>query len=33
MIYALRDAEEIEVVAGLVVEDYRYDDGTAHDLE
>jgi Family of unknown function (DUF5519) len=29
MIYAPRDAEEIEVVAGLVVEAYRYAGGTA----
>jgi hypothetical protein len=29
MIYAPRDAEEIEVVAGLVVEAYRYARGTA----
>jgi hypothetical protein len=33
MIYAPRDAEEIEVVAGLVVEAYRYADGTAPDFE
>ena len=29
MIYAPRDAEEIEVVAGLVVEAHRYASGTA----
>ena len=33
MIYAPRDVEEIEVVAGLVVEAYRYADGTAPDFE
>jgi hypothetical protein len=33
MIYAPRDAEEIEVVAGLVVEAYRYASGTAPDFE
>ena len=33
MIYAPRDAEEIEVVAGLVVEAYRYAGGTAPDFE
>ena len=33
MIYALRDVEEIEVVAGLVVEACRYADGTAPDFE
>jgi hypothetical protein len=32
MIYAPRDAEEIEVVAGLVAEAYRYAGGTAPDL-
>jgi hypothetical protein len=31
MIYAPRDAEEIEVVAGLVAEAYRYAGGTAPD--
>jgi len=31
MIYAPRDAEEIEVVAGLVEEAYRYAGGTASD--
>jgi hypothetical protein len=29
MIYAPRDAQEIEVVAGLVVEAYRYAGGAA----
>ena len=33
MIYAPRDAEEIEVVAGLVVEAYRYAGGTVPDFE
>jgi hypothetical protein len=33
MIYAPRDVEEIEVVAGLAVEAYRYADGTAPDFE
>jgi phospholipase/carboxylesterase len=33
MIYAPRDVEEIEVVAGLVVEAYRYADGTAPNFE
>ena len=33
MIYAPRGAEEIEVVAGLVVEACRYADGTAPDFE
>jgi len=33
MIYAPRDVEEIEVVAGLVVEAYRHADGTAPDFE
>jgi hypothetical protein len=33
MIYAPRDIEEIEVVAGLVVEAYRYADGTAPNFE
>jgi hypothetical protein len=32
MIYAPRDAEEIEVVAGLAVEAYRYASGTASDF-
>jgi Family of unknown function (DUF5519) len=32
MIYAPRDAEEIEIVAGLVVEAYRYAGGTAPDF-
>ncbi len=32
MIYAPRDAEEIEVVAGLVLEAYRYAGGAAPDL-
>jgi hypothetical protein len=32
MIYAPRDAQEIEVVAGLVVEAYRYADGAAPDI-
>src|SRR5215208_6329595 len=32
MIYAPRDAEEIGVVAGLVVEAYRYAGGTAPDI-
>ena len=33
MIYAPRDAEEIEVVAGLVEEAYRYAGGAAPDAE
>jgi hypothetical protein len=33
MIYAPRDAEEIEVVAGLVEEAYRYAGGTVPDTE
>ena len=33
MIYAPRDAEELEVVAGLVVEAYRYAGGAAPDTE
>jgi len=32
MIYGPRDAEEIEVVAGLVVEAYRYASGVLPDL-
>jgi hypothetical protein len=32
MIYAPRDADEIELVAGLVVEAYRYAGGTAPDF-
>jgi hypothetical protein len=32
MIYAPRDAEEIEVVAGLVVEAYRYASGTTPNI-
>jgi len=32
MIYAPRDAQEIEVVAGLVVEAYRYASGVAPDV-
>ena len=33
MIYAPRDADEIGVVVGLVVEAYRYAGGTAPDFE
>jgi hypothetical protein len=33
MIYAPRDAEEIEVVAGLVMEAYRYAGGAAPDTD
>jgi Luciferase len=32
MIYAPRDAEEVEVVAGLVVEAYRYASGVVPDI-
>jgi hypothetical protein len=32
MIYAPRDADEIELVTGLVVEAYRYAGGTAPDF-
>ncbi len=31
MIYAPRDVEEIEIVAGLVLEAYRYAGGAASD--
>ena len=32
MIYAPRDAQEIEVIAGLVVEAYRYASGVMPDV-
>jgi hypothetical protein len=32
MIYAMRDAQEIEVIVGLVVEAYRYASGVVHDV-
>ena len=32
MIYGPRDEQEIEVVAGLVIEAYRYASGTVPDL-